>query len=305
MAIYMDVIDTLTNISNTNLIKSDNLRYCFHKDKIPYKIDGTNCKPNSKEDFVPFASLLDAPNIEQYSGVGISIQASNICAIDVDHCFEEPFNFETANERGKDIYNRFKDLAYIEFSFSGTGMRVLFAQSNIPNYNELYYTKNTVVNIEYYQPCNSARYVTVTGRVLADNPVASKNDFTDVIIDFLNTYMLRPKKVYNRPKTKIDEKSFEQIMKDVKLQLFRSYGFQLLWFNARREYNIGKQYEGQGESEHDFALLQYIYTFFSQDREMCKKVFEESEYFKTKDDKHMKKWNDYNNRYFYFIFSKL
>lgn len=302
----MDVIDTLTNIANTKLITVDTLRYCFHKDKVPYKVDGTPCRPNSKEDFVTFNELLDAPNIEQYSGVGISVQASNVCAIDVDHCFEEPFNFASIDERGKYIYEKFKNLAYIEFSFSGCGMRVLFSQPNIPNYKDLYYTKNSVVNIEFYQPSGSARYVTVTGRPLANNQIKAETDFVDVIIEFLNKYMLLPKKTYNKPKSTIaNDKTFEQLMKDVKIHLFRYSHFQLMWFNDRREYNIGRDYQGTGESEHDYALLQYIYNNFTQDVEMCKKIFEESEYFKTKDKKHVDKWNRSNFRYYYFIFDRL
>lgn len=303
----MDAIDVLTNISNTKLINASNLRYCLvGSDKVPYTINGSNAKPNNPNDFVSFTELLEAENLEKYAGVGISIQASKVCAIDVDHCFETKFDFSSIDERGKYIYEKFKDLAYIEFSFSGTGMRVIFVQDTILNYNDKYYVKNSNTNIEYYQPSGSARYVTVTGKVIANNNIESDTDFRDVIVEFLEKYMLRPR--INKPKPTVNnlnqDKNFEQLMKITKSLLFRDYNFQKVWFD-RREWLIGKKFEGTGESEHDFALLQYIYTNITQNREMCKAIFEESKYFKTKDDKHVKKWYYQDCRYFYYIFKQL
>ena len=304
----MDAIDALTNISNTNLIYANNLRYCLvGKDKVPYTIDGKNAKPNNENDFVSFNDLLDVENLADYAGVGISIKASKVCALDVDHCFDTKFDFSSIDDRGKYIYEKFKDLAYIEFSFSGTGMRVLFVQPNIENYNDLYYTKNSNTNIEYYQPSGSARYVTVTGMVIANNPINSDKDFTSVIIEFLDKYMIRPK--VERPKTEQASslnkgKNFDQLMKIVKAHLIKNYGFQTAWFD-RREWLIGKSYQGTGESEHDFALLQYIYNNITQDREMCKAIFEQSEFFKTKDAKHKQKWYYQDCRYFYYVFKQL
>lgn len=303
----MDAIDVLTNISNTKLINASNLRYCLvGSDKVPYTVSGSNAKPNDPNDFVSFEELLEAEDLSKYAGVGISIKASNVCAIDVDHCFETKFDFNSIDDRGKYIYEKFKDLAYIEFSFSGNGMRVIFVQDAIENYNDMYYIKNSNTNIEYYQPSGSARYVTVTGKVIANNDLKSDTDFRNVIIEFLDKYMQRPK--INRPKPTLNTlnegKTLEQLMIVVRTWLLRDYNFQKLWFD-RREWLIGKNYKGTGESEHDFALLQYIYTNITQDREMCKNIFEQSKYFKTKDAKHVQKWFYQDCRYFYFIFKQL
>lgn len=304
----MNAIDTLANIANTQLIYADNLRYCLvGSNKIPYTIDGTNAKPNNPNDFVSFSEILDAKDLENYAGVGISIKASKVCAIDVDHCFSEPFNFETADERGKYIYEKFKDLAYIEFSFSGKGMRVLFEQCDIENYVDIYYVKNSVCNIEYYQPSGSARYVTVTGRAIADNSIKSSKDFKNVIIEFLDKYMVRPK----NPNANItierknEDKTVNELMKIVRIHLFRYISFQTMWFDCRYEYNIGKQYEGQGESEHDYALVCYIYQNVTTNKDLIRQVFEQSEYYKTKDAKHKYKWNYNNYRYYDTIFKRL
>lgn len=303
----MDAIDVLTNISNTKLIYANNLRYCLvGSDKVPYTVDGKNAKPNSNDDFVPFADLLEVENLGDYAGVGISIKASNVCAIDVDHCFETKFDFSSIDERGKYIYEKFKDLAYIEFSFSGTGMRVIFIQEPIENYNDYYYVKNSGTNIEFYQPSGSARYVTVTGMVISNNSIKSDTDFRSVIIEFLDKYMVRPKINREKPKTTDlnKDKSFKDLMIITRMKLLKDYNFQTLWFD-RREWLIGKQYQGTGESEHDFALLQYIYNNITQDMNMCKAIFEESKFFKTKDAKHKQKWNYQDYRYFYYIFKQL
>ena len=75
------------------------------------------------EDFVDIFELTNAENLAEYAGLGISIKASNITAIDVDHCFSEPFVFETIDERGKDIFEMFKSFSarsvYYEMEFRG------------------------------------------------------------------------------------------------------------------------------------------------------------------------------------------
>lgn len=304
----MNAIDTLINISNTKLINADNLRFCLvASNKVPFTVDGVNAKPNSLDDFVEFEKILDAKNLENYAGIGISIKASNVCAIDVDHCFKEPFALDSMDERGKYVYEHFKDLAYIEFSFSGCGMRVLFMQDNIENYNDKYYIKNSICNIEYYQPSGNARYVTVTGKVIADNDIKSNINFKSVIIEFLDKYMVHNKAV-EKPKivnSANNDKDMAQLMKIVKSKLFHDSYFQMLWFDDRKEFASGKGYPGTGESEHDLALLSYIYVNITQNKELVKQLFEESLYFKTKDYKHKNKWNNQDFRYFNLLFKQL
>lgn len=301
----MNAVDVLINIANSNLINATQFRYCLvGSDKVPYTINGNMAKPNSKTDFVSLEEIANAPDLEKYAGVGISIQASNVCAIDVDHCFKKPFDFSSGDERAKYVYENFKNLAYIEFSFSGTGMRVLFFQDNIADYNDKYYIKNSVTEIEYYQPSNSARYVTVTGRTICDNDITRKIDFRGVITAFLDKYMQRPKIVHKEVKTIVEVKDKEKALKKIKGLLFRDFNFQLLWFD-REEWAFGKNYPGIGESEHDAALISYIYNNLSHDKAMVKAIFEESPYFKSKDARHRNKWYRADCRYFNFVFDSL
>ena len=133
----MNALDVIEQLLLTKVV-SYNLRYCLVDDnKVPHKIDGSFARPNHEEDFVPIEELLNADYINEYAGVGISIKASKISAIDVDHCFSIPFDFGSIDDRGREIFNMFEKLAYIEFSFSGKGMRILFKQPEIKEYAKL------------------------------------------------------------------------------------------------------------------------------------------------------------------------
>ena len=125
----MNALDTLFNIvNNDNILKYD-FKYCLVDDnKHPFKANGDFVKPNCDNDF---CSIIDLTNLNQdilqsYKGIGISIHASNICAIDIDHCVSNAFDVNSINALALNIINLFKNFAYIEFSFSGTGLRILF-----------------------------------------------------------------------------------------------------------------------------------------------------------------------------------
>ena len=296
------LIETLNDIINTDNEDLLNLKYCLvTKDKLPYRIDEILARSNHSEDFVNIQEIisnLENINIENYKGVGISIQASNICAIDVDHCFSSPFDITSGDERAQQLIDKFKDLAYIEFSFSGTGLRILFKSNLIENYSDKYYIKNKNNSIEYYQPNNSYRYVTVTGRCIYNNLI--KNINNDVIIDFLNEYMKKTIKSYDNIITtsEVETRTYEQLMKIVKYRYLKDYNFQDLWFTKAPG-------SGKDESERDYHLVAYLYENITQDKNLLKQIFESSEFFKTKDWKHVNKWKNQNGRYFNYLYDTM
>lgn len=296
------LIETLNNIINTNNEELLNLKYCLvTKDKLPYRIDEILARSNHSEDFVNIQEIisnLENINIENYKGVGISIQASNICAIDVDHCFSSPFDITSGDERAQQLINKFKDLAYIEFSFSGTGLRILFKSNLIENYSDKYYIKNKNNSIEYYQPNNSYRYVTVTGRFICNNLIKDINN--DIIIDFLNEYMKKIIKSYDSIiiTNEVEIRTYEQLMKIVRYKYLKDYSFQDLWFTKAPG-------SGKDESERDYHLVAYLYENITQDKNLLKQIFESSEFFKTKDWKHINKWKNQNGRYFNYLYDTM
>ena len=294
----MNAIDTIDRITNTNLIFSD-LKYCMvDKNKKPYKITGEMAKPNCVDDFVSFEDLFLCTNLDSYAGIGVSIQASQICAIDVDHCFSVANDISSATEIAKSILNKFDKIAYCEFSFSGTGLRILFRQPIIENYIDKYYIKNKNYGIEFYQPTDSYRYVTVTGNAIANNYIQMFDDnLTNITFDFLNTYMLRQKKKKNVPVAeKIETRSFEDLMKIVKFKYLTNIKFQDVWYSQAPG-------SGKDESERDFYLLSYLYENITQDKDLIKQIFESSPYFKSKDYKHICKWNNQDFRYYNYIYN--
>ena len=298
----MNLLDTLDNISKTNN-SIISLKYCLvTKDKLPFKIDGSLAKPNMIEDFVDLNTIINNLNnikIDNYKGVGISIQASNISAIDVDHCFETPFDIKSGDNRAKELIEMFKDFAYIEFSFSGTGLRILFKTNIIEDYSTKYYIKNANNSIEYYQPTNSFRYVTVTGKYIYNNEIKESLELNKNIILFLNKYMKREEKkkveIYT---TKEETRTFEELLKLVKFHYFKDGIFQNLWFDKAPG-------SGSNESERDFHLVAYLYQHITQDKDLIKQLFESSPFFKSKDWKHQNKWNYQNFRYYNYLYDNI
>ncbi len=288
--------DTLFQIAGTPLL-SFPLQFCLvAKDKKPFKVDGTLAKPNCVDDFVNFEKLLECDKLDDFAGIGISIQASKICAIDIDHCFSEPFNKDTIDERGKEIFDLFKLKTYCEFSFSGTGMRILFTTKTLENYSDLYYTKNEKFSIEFYRPDGSARYVTVTGKTLANNNI----DFVDceTVLKFLNSYMIKPVRKIIKSKVIEEEKSFEECKRQVIQLYYNNHRFQDLWFAQAPG-------SGKNESEMDFEILCFLYECITTSYDNLKSLFELSPYFKSKDFKHRQKWEAQDNRYLKYIYGIL
>lgn len=278
--------------ANDYLRKADFLRYCFvNKQKVPFQYNGTDsARPNVSSDFVPLGQL-DLAKAAEFAGVGVSIQASGICAIDIDKCFRMPFDLSTADGRAQDIINIFGDKTYIEFSFSGTGLRILFRAAPISDYEKRYYIKNSRTQCEYYYPQGSNRYVTVTGRTII---YAGINFLPEAILKvFLDTYMIRQVKSASGSAREPIQGDRNNLL----LHFLRTNkSFQDNWFDKAPG-------SGSNESERDFFLLKFIFENITNNQEEAKTIFEESPFFKSKDRKHIYKWTRADNRYFNYLYN--
>lgn len=297
----MSAVDTLLNIVNNQHLSEYPFRYCVATNlKVPYTVKNKIAHPNESRDFVDLDTLIKCESLDKYDAIGISVQCSNICAIDVDKCFSKKFDISSGDERAKDVIQMFKDKAYIEFSYSGKGLRILFLGQNIENYSDKYYIKNTKTGCEYYQPKNSARYVTLTGRTIYDNSLYLLRDMTTVF-EFLEKYMKKPVITEHKVENANDEKSLEKLMKVVRKHYNLYHTFQEMWFDDKH-YLVNDLSQ---ESDSDFRLLRYLYSHITQDEELLRLVFEQSTYFKSKDEKHVKKWKASNYRYFHYMYQHL
>ena len=302
----MSALDTLFNITNNQYLFNYHFRYCLVDDsKHPFTIKETMARPNHAEDFVELSELLNlsVETLEKYKGLGISIQASRVCAIDIDHCVERPFDVNSISLLAQQIIEHFEinNCGYIEFSFSGCGIRIFFEANPIKDYELKYYTKNSKLNIEYYYPEGSNRYVTITGRTIVSNNISIqkyKYDTDDVLYRFLETYMKRRYVLAKQHNNIVDDRSIDELMKIVKLKYLNDYSFQELWFSQAPG-------SGHDESERDYHLVAYIYDYVTKDKDKIKQIFEHSPFFKSKDWKHVNKWTKQDFRYFSYLYDRI
>lgn len=270
---------TLQNILKTKVADYP-LKWCFvNENKLPFQKDGTIAKLNNKSDFCDLNELVN-DNLKVFKGLGISINYSNVCAIDVDKCFSEPFKIDTIDERGKWILDLFKDY-YCEFSFSGTGLRILFLSEFKGDFRHSFYIKHSKYNIEFYMPHFTSRYVTITGKYIYNNSIKQVN--IDLLLKFLNKYMLREEqKIATNMEDKIeDDKVINKRLK--KLFKLNSH-FLDVWTSQAKG-------SGRDESENDYYLILMLYQNVSSNRSTIKSLFEKSDYYLSKDARHLKKWN--------------
>lgn len=294
----MSALDVIERLSNSQIIFS-NLKFCLvDNNKKPFKVDNAPARPNDVNDFVNFEDLFQCASLNSYAGIGISIQASNVCAIDVDHCFSIPNDVSSADDRARYFLDLFKHDAYCEFSFSGTGLRILFRQPIIEDYSTKYYIKNERYHIEYYQPTKSFRYVTLTGNTIYNNPIDSNKDFLYKIYEFLNKFMYREIKQRVVNTSSEETRSYDELVQVVKYHYLKNMNFQDLWFTTAPG-------SGKDESERDYHLVAYLFENITQDKDLIKQLFESSRFFKTKDNKHIWKWTNQNYRYFDYLYNRI
>lgn len=296
----MGAIEAIDRIVANEHLVSWPFKWCLvSKQKVPYTYQGELAKPNDESDFCDLFKLTECESLGSYEGVGISVRASGITAIDIDKCFSVPFDVSSGDDRARRALELFSGKAYIEFSFSGSGIRILFSCPEIEGYSEKYYTKNERHKIEFYQPSGSARYVTVTGLAISDAGLCEMNDMS-VVSSFLEEYMRKPERSLSdgAATERADDRPIEELLAIAKHLYLTDIEFQDMWFARAPGSN-------SNESQMDWHLLALIVKNVTTDRAKAKQVFEASPYFKSKDWKHLNKWNYGNGRYFNFIFSKM
>ena len=279
----------INNVVNNSpqLLKND-FKWCFiNEKKLPFKWDGNIARSNQENDFCEFDQLVNE-NASSFKGIAISVNFSNIVAIDIDRCISKPFDINTANDKVWKILNLFNEY-YCEFSFSGTGLRILFKSNLDLDFKEIYYIKNSKENIEVYFPQNSYRYVSITGiPIFKDNEIKKVDD--QIIVEFLDTYMKRDQKdKISIIEERVDEK---EIQKRLKILFIKNYNFLEVWTSKAP----GSR---KNESELDYYLIRMILENITTNIDQVRQVFETSDYFLSKDQKHKDKWNRSNYDYFY------
>ena len=95
-----------------------------------------------------------------------------------------------------------------------------------------------------------------------------------------------------------DDKTIDELKGIVKYHLFKNSHFQDLWFGKAPGY-------GKNENELDFAFISYLYENITQNKEKIITLFEDSDYYKSKDYMHKNKWTKNDHFYLNSILKKI
>lgn len=283
----MKSIDFLLKILDTSLPYYD-LKWCLvDEKKVPYQYNGKIAKTNNKKSFCSIEELVN-DNLLKFAGIGISVNYSNICAIDIDKCVSKPFDINSINKKAKLILEKFSNY-YCEFSFSGTGIRILFYLDDLKfleNCKQNYYTKNSKQKIEFYSPLD-VRYVTITGMTIWNNKL--KPITINIIKEFLDWCMILEKKASSSTNSQQDNNITDDtiIHKNLKRLFIRDATFLETWYSKAPG-------SGKNESELDYYLMKTLFEKVTSNFEKIKQVLETSDYYLSKDKRHKKKWNESN-----------
>ena len=231
------------------------------KGKVPFNLStGEHARSNDETTFSSYPVLLN--NIHKYlkfngnkqvGGIGLGI-FRGYSAIDIDHCVNED---GTISEMARDIIDFCN--SYTEFSPSGTGIRIIF-KTQVKIDKEEYYINNHNRGLEIYISDNTNKFVTITGNRISGSEI-NEIDITDI----LNKYMRKGEFNINRV-----------LEKDDKLRM--------LW-------NKTAPGSHADESESDMALACKLSYYLKGDENLIKQYFEQSPYFRSKDEEHIAKWN--------------
>ena len=261
------MIDKILNLPDHVL---DNGEFCVTRkgDKQPYD-PIKNRAISANDTFYHIGDLLEF--LPEYDVIGLKI-GNGISALDIDDCIVNGVVSELANI----LIDSFK--SYTEISPSGTGIRILFEAANKFD-RDIYYIKNTKLNLEYYdgddQERNGGRMVRLTG----NNITSYKYRRVDTS-KILERFMKRSV-VINRDyisDTEYDP-NFVKIV---------SY---LLKYRLDTYEIYHRDFVGSSESDWDMMFLNRI-GHYTDNKQEIEEIFETTKYFKTKSDRHSKKWNN-------------
>ena len=149
--------------------------------KTPFQINGERARSNDPATWTTFDNA--SKYLLLYEGVGIGI-SHGYAAVDIDHCVTNG----VLSEMAQDIVRSLD--TYTEFSPSGTGLRLIFKVGNFDYDKDRYYINNQKIGLEVYVAGVTKKYVTITGNVVLDRPIAENRGGELAIV--LEKYMQRP-----------------------------------------------------------------------------------------------------------------
>lgn len=257
--------------------------FCTHKNKVPTH----NTRIDDMSTFYTYSQAIRLMQPDEGLGIGLF---GNLCGIDIDHAVQAD---GTLSPTAQDIIDYF-DGAYMEYSYSGKGVHILFFTTQQRKYQK-YYTKmgvkqltqkgiTDIEGLEFYQGRVDNRYLTLTGNII---PQRTKNNYTvspQKITAFLDKYFIIP--VQPKPQSTTTSSNTKEDL------AWARFGLYTLKDEKFKE-AFDKPATGYGgtESEDDLALACRAAFWTNNNPEAIRIVFEASPHYKTKDSDHLKKWS--------------
>lgn len=257
--------------------------FCTHKNKVPTH----NTHIDDMSTFYTYSQAMRLMQPDEGLGIGLF---GNLCGIDIDHAVNEDGSL---SQTAKDIIDYF-DGAYMEYSYSGKGVHILFFCAQQRKYQK-YYTKmgvkqltakgiTDIEGLEFYQGRVDNRYLTLTGNII---PQRNKNNYSvtpQKITAFLDKYFIIPVQPKSHP-TSTSSNTKEDLA-------WARFGLYTLKDEKFKE-AFDKPATGYGgtESEDDLTLACRAAFWTNNNPEAIRIVFEASPHYKTKDADHLKKWS--------------
>lgn len=167
--------------------------------KVPYNPQtGKHAKSTDPSTFGPFSDVQNYAEAG-YDGIGVGIFDS-LAAIDIDHCVEIGSDGKPAlTETAHDIVDMMQG-AYMEYSPSGRGVRILcLVQDGFAYDKGTYLINNQQRGLEIYVAGTTSKYVSVTGNTWT--PGVDLSDRSDQLRAIMDKYMRRNDSQGNQPPT--------------------------------------------------------------------------------------------------------
>jgi len=263
----MNIFKYLDNLPETVLLKG---KFCVTRigDKQPFDpFKGFTI--SAKDPFYSIDELIEL-GVDEYETFGIKVMG-DISSIDIDHCVTNGVPDKVAQDVIDSIGS------YTEISPSGTGIRILFTALNEFD-RKRYKIKNSSRGLEYYDGVDQ---ITKGGRMVRLSADRLNNyDFKAVdTTDVLDRYMA---------KDYIETNTFDEgEINKTKCYFVGEY--------LKKDHSIYDVYyrhmSSLSESEWDLILANHI-SFYANNLNEIRYIFENTGYHKAKDSKHVRKWND-------------
>lgn len=228
--------------------------------KIPYSLSGYRAKSTDRQCFCDFNSAIRA--VGKYSGIGLGI-FDGYCAVDIDHCVVGGM----LNDLALDVINAMN--SYTEYSPSGEGVRIIFKADGFTYDKQQYYINNHQIGLEIYVSGSTNKYVTLTGNVLRNVPIAERAaELKAVLAYYMKKSVAEPTdKPSQAPSTLSDSDIIEKAMNAKNGAKFRA-----LWSG-----NFPNSH-----SEADLALCSMLAFWCGGDSAQIDRIFRQSGLYREK-----------------------